>query len=96
VSALKAIPIRCDGFTWREVDTEAIFLSEDGETVHVLNELGLFLWQLVDGTRTMEDMLDAVCSEYEVARDVATRDLLAFMDRLAKKGIVQFDAKRQP
>jgi hypothetical protein len=91
LSALKTTPIPCDTVTWREVDKEAIFLSEDGETVHVLNELGAFLWKLVDGTRTLEDILDAVCSEYDIARDVAARDLLAFMEKLARTGIVHFD-----
>lgn len=72
----------------RIIDDEAVLvLPEQGE-VKVLNEVGARIWQLIDGSRTVEEIADVIYSEYEVDEEQARSDVLAFIVELESKGIV--------
>ncbi len=66
----------------RELGGETIFLSEAGDRIHVLDETGGFIWRALDGRRSLAEILDVVCAEFDVVRDVARDDLLRFADEL--------------
>ncbi len=78
-----------DAFVVRQIGDETIFLSEDGEQIHMLDEVGTFIWNSIDGNRSVKDILDRLCAEFEVSADVAEHDLLEFVGELAGKGMVE-------
>jgi len=47
----------------------------DLDSVYTFNEVAARAWSLLDGSRTVSGVIDAICSEFDVARDVAQRDL---------------------
>ena len=54
-----------------------------------LNGTGAFLWNALSGAdKTDEDLLSAILSEYDVAEDVAKRDIEAFKKTLLEAGIL--------
>jgi hypothetical protein len=71
----------------REINGE-FFLVPLGKTVYeanglfVLTELGAFIWDLLPGAQTEEDILKAILDEYEVEEAVAREDLSAFLNKL--------------
>jgi hypothetical protein len=71
----------------REINGEH-FLVPLGKTVYeanglfVLTELGAFIWDLLPGAQTEEDILKAILEEYEVEEEVARADLSAFLNKL--------------
>ncbi len=71
----------------REINGE-FFLVPLGKTVYeanglfVLTELGAFIWDLLPGAQTEEDILKAILEEYEVEEAVAREDLSAFLNKL--------------
>jgi len=85
---LDMIPVPGDSFCVREIGEETIFLAESGDELHCLDEVGTFIWKAIDGQRSLADILDRVCDEYEVSREAAQRDLTRFIRELAEKGIV--------
>lgn len=89
---LQSIPIPGDSFCVREIDEEVIFLAESGDEIHSTDEVGAFVWKAIDGKRSFEDILDLVCKEYEVERDIAQADLERFVDEMAEKGIVKLES----
>jgi hypothetical protein len=89
--SLEAIPVPIDAFTVREIGDETIFLAEEGEDLHTLDETATFIWRAIDGNRPLRDILERMCAEYEVSREVAQEDLLRFIDELVHKGIVRVD-----
>jgi len=47
----------------------------DLDSVYTLNAVAARVWSLLDGSRNAAALVDAVCKEYDVERDVAERDL---------------------
>lgn len=66
-----------------------------GKTVYesnglfILNEVGAFLWDRLETADTEEDLLTALLGEYEIAEDVARKDLQAFLEKLRTLEILQ-------
>jgi hypothetical protein len=85
---LSAVPVPADGLTVKRIGTETIILTESGEELHTLDETGTFVWSAIDGKRTVGQILNLLCDEYEVVRDRAQTDLLVFIESLEEKGIV--------
>ncbi len=83
------IPVPRSSAAARRLGEEMIILSEEGDELHVLNELGTFLWQSFDGTRSLETILDLVSSEYDITREAAERDLLSFVEELRRKDLIE-------
>ncbi len=59
----------------RIVDGSAVIVLADSGTVTVLNEVGTRMWELIDGTRSVRDIVKAIESEYDVSLEQAARDV---------------------
>lgn len=92
MAELTAIPSHNPSYCVRKLAEETIFLAEQGDAIHSLDELGTFIWESVNGERTLSDILDLICTEYEVPRDVAEADLMRFADDLIAQEIILVEA----
>jgi hypothetical protein len=90
---LDAVPIQNKILHSRKVGEEIIIISSDGEELHCLDEIAMFIWENIDGVKNVNTILDNICNSYEVSRAVAKKDLLRFVDELVKKGMVIFEGK---
>ena len=55
-----------------------------------LNESGAFLWnQLACADMTEDELRAALLLEYDVAEDIARKDVAMFVENLTKNGIVE-------
>ncbi len=61
----------------------------DLEAIYTLNEVGSYVWQLIDGRRTAQAIAEAVGAEYDVALDRAVRDVDELLSTLEAKGLVR-------
>ena len=82
----EAYPRPAPGAAWREADGEAVVVLPDKGQFKVLNEVGARVWALADGTRSVSQIAQAICAEYEVTPDIALRDVRAFIEALVNKG----------
>jgi hypothetical protein len=60
----------------------------DMNSVYTLNETGAFLWELIDGKKTVKDLIDAMISEYDVGNETATADVMSFIEEMKKYLII--------
>ncbi len=58
------------------------------ECLYTLNEVGARIWELIDGTRRVEEFRDLIVSEFEVSRDEAEEDLLTLFQQFTDIGAV--------
>lgn len=72
----------------RVVEGEAVLVLPERGEVKVLNEVGARIWELVDGSRTVREIVDTICAEYDVEVAQAESDTLAFVAELESKGII--------
>ena len=72
----------------RVIDNEAVIvLSESGE-VEILNEVGSRIWELMDGTRTLEAIAQTLAEEFEVTAEQAQADLAEFVEQLVQQRVI--------
>ncbi len=58
------------------------------------NEVATRVWELIDGQRTVGDIVAVVTDEYEVEPAVAEADILAFLDELLQKDLIKRLSRR--
>jgi len=86
---LTAIPTHAPDVVGRLIDGEAVLVHPGQGVVRVLNEVGAYLWERIDGVRSATDLTDAVVAEYEVDPARAQADVLAFLAALAERGVIE-------
>ncbi len=82
------ILVPCKGFAVRELGDEIIFIAEEGDEMHTLDEIGSSIWRNIDGKCSVMSILDSICKEYSVERSIAERDLIRFIEELMQKKIL--------
>jgi hypothetical protein len=73
---------------WRLIAGEAVILSLDTKVLRGLNDVGSRVWDLIDGRRTVSDIVDVIVEEFDVPRAQAAEDVEAFARQLLDKGLV--------
>lgn len=84
-----AVDIRTDELSWRQVDDEVVILDLRTSKYLSLNGTAALLWTTMAAGCTTDDLVDAVVSTYDVDREVAARDVSAFVADCAARGLVQ-------
>jgi len=71
------------------VDGEAILIRLEDGIYFSMNPVGTGIWQLVEARSSVERMVSLVAASCSVAREVAVRDVRAFLQRLLDLRLVQ-------
>ena len=80
-------------FVTRMIAGEAVVVPVRGQigdidAIYHFNEVGAFIWNLLDGKTSVCDIAHAVCLEFEAAREDSERDTLEFVDLLQDAGMI--------
>jgi len=77
---------------WRMIEGEAILVDVDNSDVIYLNEVGASVYESIaeSGNIAVKDIVDNVCSRFEVERTTAEEDILVFLEELSKKGVIGY------
>ena len=59
-----------------------------------VNEIGAFLWDMLQNDVALEDMVAGVLKEYDVEENVAKEDIQEFLNVLIEGGILAEDDKQ--
>ena len=60
----------------------------DMNSVYTLNETGAFIWEHIDGKRSVEEIIDELTNEYDIDKQNAESDVLTFIDNMSKYLII--------
>jgi methyltransferase-like protein len=60
----------------------------DMHSVYTLNETGAFIWEQIDGKRSVEEIIAAVTEEYEIDNENASADVFSFINDMSKYIII--------
>jgi hypothetical protein len=66
-----------------------LILDLDSGNYYAVGEVGGFVWQRLDGRRTLESIAEEITTAFEVERDRAAADLLEFLERMAELGLAR-------
>ena len=51
----------------------------DMNSVFILNESGAFIWEQIDGKRTVADIIALITEEFEIDHETASKDVFDFI-----------------
>ena len=76
-------------FVFRQIDDETLLVPikdnvGDLGSIYNLNQVAAFVWQHLDGKKTLNDIKDLMTGEFEVSDPDAVQDLTEFVGQLQK------------
>ncbi len=61
----------------------------DMQKLFTLNTTAEYIWQQLDGTRSLEEILHGLTADFEVEKDEAEADMREFILELEEAGIIE-------
>lgn len=59
------------------------------DSIYTLNEVGSRIWHLIDGPTQVNQIIQAITHEYDVAEDDAAKDVIELLDSMAAAGLIR-------
>jgi PqqD family protein of HPr-rel-A system len=72
----------------RSAGRENVLYHPSTESVHLLNNTALAIWQLCDGETHPKEMIDAVCQVSNLPREVVAEDVQRILTEFDEAGLV--------
>lgn len=74
---------------WRLIEGEAVLVNmQDGEVIH-LNEVAAEIWNVIDGTRSVREIVEHVDHAFEAERATIEKDVFRFLGKLIEKKVAK-------
>ncbi|MFH1258757.1 MAG: PqqD family protein [Elusimicrobiota bacterium] len=81
--------IKSKNIAWRKIAETVFVVTPKDSTLHQFNEQGMFIWELLDGKNTTEEISASLAGVYDVDQSTVLADALDFLELLSGKGIVE-------
>ena len=91
---LNSVPVHSESVVTRKTGKEYVLVPvvnniADMNSVFTLNESGAFIWDLIDGKRSVGDIINALITEYDTDNETAKADMFTFIDEMSKYLIIK-------
>ena len=77
-----------------EFDNWAILFNPDTAEAVGINPVGVALWKLMDGERSLKDLVEEVNNRFSDVPDSAIEEVSRFVDDLTQRGLVGYELER--
>lgn len=89
MAGLKSILSHSPSIVTRKTGNEYVLVPitnniADMNSVYTLNETGAFIWEKINGKRSVEEIIGAVTEEYEIDNATAETDVYSFIENMSK------------
>ncbi|CAG0942245.1 hypothetical protein ANRL1_00875 [Anaerolineae bacterium] len=85
---LKSYPTMHPQVAAQIVDDAAVIVLADAGEVNVLNPVGTRVWELSDGSHTIQQIIETIADEFEVTLQDAHVDVQEFLETLVQDKMV--------
>ena len=87
MTSAKSVPSHLPSVVSRKTGNEYVLVPVTGniadmDSVYTLNETGAFIWEQIDGNRSVGEITSLVMEEFNVEEMDAQADVLEFMEEL--------------
>lgn len=87
--SLESYPVRSEDLVWRVIEDDIVILTSDGREIHTLNKVGGAIWELADGTISLNDITSKICNRFDVSFETAREDVIEFAKELSDKNLLE-------
>jgi Coenzyme PQQ synthesis protein D (PqqD) len=93
MTSLKSVLSRSQSVVTRKTGNEYVLVPitnniADMTSVYTLNDTGAFIWEKIDGIRSVEEIVFLLTQEYDVDFEIASKDVFEFADKMSKYLII--------
>ena len=78
----------CQDARYRKVAGEGVVLQQTSAEIIMLNQTGSFVLELIDGERSVQDIVERMSADYEADAEVLTKDVKDYIQQLVDAGVV--------
>ena len=93
MTGLKSILSHSPSIVTRKTGNEYVLVPianniADMNSVYTLNETGAFIWEQINGKRTVEEIISILTEEYDIDNNTASEDVFSFIENMSKYLII--------
>ena len=85
---LQRLPHRRTDVRLWDRGTETVLMDPGDDTAHALNPTARAIWELCDGTTTIDELVEAICEVFAVPREAALTDVTVVLEQFAAADLV--------
>ena len=94
MTGLKSILTHSPSIVTRKTGNEYVLVPitnniADMHSVYTLNETGAFIWEQINGKRSVEEIIAVLTAEYDIDNKSAEADIFSFIENMSKYLIIQ-------
>ena len=78
-----------------EFDDWAVLFNPDTAAAVGTNPVGVAIWKLLNGKRSIDNIMSEIKSAFSDAPDSAVKEITTFIDALAEKGFAGLELERK-
>lgn len=83
-----------ESMVFRKIGDETILVPirnkvGDLQNIYVLNEVGARIWELIDGKKGIEDIVNVISTEYDIMIEEAKKDIRDYLKDLESIGAIK-------
>lgn len=86
--SITSYPLRKKEVAYQTIGDELVILNLDSGIYYSANEIGARIWELCDGSKTIQEIVSLLSKEYEVSLQEARHDTLEFTGDLVNEGLI--------
>lgn len=84
---------KTEGLVTRQIAGEVFIVPVKGKiadlrSLFVLNPVGEFIWEEIDGLQTIDQIAESVLKKFNVSREEAVADISEFVGQLKEAGLL--------
>ena len=84
-----AVLHRTDDHVSAPLDESLVMMDVDAGKYYLLDDVASFVWTRLAAPMSVADLVDELCSHYDVAPSRCEADVLPFLTELHEKGLVE-------
>jgi hypothetical protein len=80
---------RKKNIAWQMLDEKAVLVSPKEKRIHVLSGCGGSLWGHLKEEKSVEELVNLICEEFETSKDQAQDDIEKFLEELKSEDVIE-------
>jgi hypothetical protein len=80
---------RARNLPFQQIEDEVVVVTPQNSMMHRLNEVGGEIWNFIRTPRPVAEIVEHVCTTFDVDRETALADTTCFIEELGRKKLVE-------
>jgi hypothetical protein len=85
---LTSIPVQNEEIYYQKIENEGLLIHGQKGKVRTVNLVGDFIWNLIDGQKSVEQIIVQVKSEFNYQVDTIKSDVIHYLQELSDRSLI--------